>query len=951
MKSEHWDERITEVVPARGSSTATCRYTCQQHPPIRQKRISSHSIRLPTATLDLQCHKTYTGFTMSDTTNGTPPRSVPASVPPGYAGGTPLMIQYFATRLEHPGAVLLMRVGDFFEAYGDDAELLARELNITLTGREDGGLRIPMAGVPHHAMERYVARLIARGMRIAIMDQVEDPKLAKGLVKRRVTRVVTPGTVLEDNMLDARSNNYLVAAVVGDPVAGIGIVDVSTGEFLTTEIQGDRRLEQVLDEIIRLEPAEVLLPENATEELIEAVKASCNSAVTTYAPSPSAPRTLHGNSRDLLLTHFQTQSLRGFGCDEFSAGLDACALVLKYLNDTQVSALPHIRSLSTYSASDYMVLDGPARRHLELTSSLSDGSRARTLLGAIDDTLTPMGGRMLKSWLLEPLLDTVRIRRRHDAVEELASDTLRREDLRELLRGMGDMERLVSRSAAGLANARDLVALATALLRLPLIGNLLTGVTSDRLEDIRHKLSNPPDVAERIVSSLVEDPPAGLREGGMIRPGCSEELDRLQSAASEARTWIANLEASERLRTTIPSLKVGYNAVFGYYIEITRSHLAKVPDNYIRKQTTANAERYITPELKEYEARVLGADEKAVELEYEIFLGVRERVAESAADVLAVARAVSELDVLGAFTETAIRCRYVRPEVDASDTIEIIAGRHPVIERLGGPGHAYIPNDCRLDADCRLYVITGPNMAGKSSFLRQVALITLLAQIGSFVPADKARIGIVDRIFTRVGAHDELASGQSTFMVEMNETANILNNATQRSLVVLDEIGRGTSTYDGLSIAWAVAEHLNGIGCRTLFATHYHHLNELAKQFPAIQNFRIAVKEQGDRIVWLRKLVPGGTDRSYGIQVARMAGIPADVISRAQEVLKGLEKGGASARDIGSAAAIPTKKQKIQLTLFEAERHPILDELEMLDIPSMSPIEALMKLDELRRKL
>ena len=889
---------------------------------------------------------------MSDTTNGTPPRSVPASVPPGYAGGTPLMIQYFATRLEHPGAVLLMRVGDFFEAYGDDAELLARELNITLTGREDGGLRIPMAGVPHHAMERYVARLIARGMRIAIMDQVEDPKLAKGLVKRRVTRVVTPGTVLEDNMLDSRSNNYLVAAVVGDPVAGIGIVDVSTGEFLTTEIQGDRRLEQVLDEIMRLEPAEVLLPENASEDLVEAVKASCSSTVTAYTPSPMAPRSSSTASRELLLAHFQTQSLRGFGCEEFTAGLDACALVLKYLNDTQVSALPHIRTLSTYSASDYMVLDGPARRHLELTASLSDGSRSRTLLGAIDDTLTPMGGRMLKSWLLEPLIDVSRIGRRHDAVSELCADTLRREDIRELMRGMGDMERLVSRSAAGLANARDLVALATALLRLPEIGSLLSGVKSERLADIQTRLSSPPNAAERILKSLVDDPPAGLREGGMIRPGCSEELDRLQSAAAEARVWIANLEASERVRTSIPSLKVGYNAVFGYYIEVTKTHLAKVPENYIRKQTTANAERYITPELKEYEARVLGADEKAVELEYEIFLAVRERVAESAADILAVARAVSELDVYCAFAETAIRCRYVRPEVDNTDAIEVAGGRHPVIERLSSSGHTYIPNDCKLDADCRMYVITGPNMAGKSSFLRQVALITLMAQIGAFVPADKARIGIVDRIFTRVGAHDELASGQSTFMVEMNETANILNNATPRSLVVLDEIGRGTSTYDGLSIAWAVAEHLNNVGCRTLFATHYHHLNELSRQFPTIHNFRIAVKEQGDRIVWLRKLVPGGTDRSYGIQVARMAGVPSEVIARAQEVLKGLEKGGAaSTKDLGSAATIPTRKQKLQLTLFEAERHPILEELELLDIPSMSPIEALMKLDELKRKL
>ncbi len=863
------------------------------------------------------------------------------------------MIQYFATRAEYPGAVLLMRVGDFFEAYGDDAELIVRELNITLTGREDGGLRIPMAGVPHHAMERYVARLIAKGHRIAIMDQVEDPRFAKGLVKRKITRVLTPGTVLEDNMLDSRTNNYLVAAVVGDPVAGVGIVDISTGEFLTTEIEGDRRVEQLLDEIMRLEPAEVLLPEGANNELIEAIRSSCGATVTTYAPHPGASASATKSSRTVLLDHFQTQSLRGFGCDEYTSGLDACALVMRYLQDNQVNALTHIRSLSTYSCRDFMMLDAPARKHLELTSSLSDGGRQRTLLGVLDETLTPMGGRLLRNWLLEPLLDVSRIRRRHEAVNEIVHDAILRGDLRELLRGMGDMERLVSRSAAGLANARDLVALASALNRLSGISLALSTCQSERLCDISQRLANPPEIAQRISRALVDDPPAGLREGGMIREGFNIELDKLQSAANAARAWIASLETTERERTSIPSLKVGYNAVFGYYIEVTRANLAKVPENYIRKQTTSNSERYITPELKEYEARVLGADEKAVELEYELFLGVRERVAEAAADVLAVARAVSELDVLTGFAETAVRRQYVKPEVNAEDAIEIKGGRHPVIEWIGAHG-AYIPNDCKLDSSCSMYVITGPNMSGKSSYLRQVALIVLMAQTGSFVPADSAVVGVVDRIFTRVGAHDELASGQSTFMVEMNETANILNNASLRSLVVLDEIGRGTSTYDGLSIAWAVAEHLTSIGCKTLFATHYHHLNELAKQFPVVHNYRIAVKEQGDHIVWLRKLVPGGTDRSYGIQVARMAGIPVEVIDRAREVLKALEKNGAGAtRDLGSiaAGAITAKKQKIQLTLFEAEKHPVIEELEDLDVTALTPIEALMKLDQWKRKL
>lgn len=886
-------------------------------------------------------------------------KPVPLSVPAGYKGSTPLMVQYFATCEEHPGIILLMRVGDFYEAYGEGAEIIARDLNITLTGREDGGVRVPMSGVPHHAMERYVARLIHKGRRIAIMDQVEDPKYAKGLVKRKVTRVVTPGTVLEDNMLDAKSNNYLLAAVVGDPVAGVGIVDVSTGEFLTTEIEGERRTEQLLDEIMRLEPAEILVSENADPELIEAIRASCGATITPVEEKGDR-RKANGGSREALLSHFGTQSLRGFGCEEYTAGLDACALVLKYLQQTQVNALPHIRSLSTYSAREFMMLDGPARRHLELTQAMGEGGRQRTLLAALDDTLTPMGGRLLRRWLEEPLLDVGRITRRLDAVEELSRDLIRRGDLRDLLKGMGDMERLVSRSAAGLANGRDLIALKNALLRLPELSDLLAGVRSEKLLELGHRLSCPPDIAQRIGDALTDDPPAGLRDGGLIRAGHSEELDQLLSLSARAKTYIANLEVEERQKTGISSLKVGYNAVFGYFIEVTKSNLSKVPETYIRKQTVSTGERYITPELKEQEAIVRGADEKVVELEYDLFLAVRERVAESSQDVLAVARAVAELDVFASFAETSVRYHYARPLVNEGSTIEICGGRHPVIERIGsvlGVGGEYIPNDCKMDDDNAVIIITGPNMSGKSSFLRQTALIVLLAQVGCFVPADSATIGVVDRIFTRVGAHDELASGQSTFMVEMNETASILNNASARSLVVLDEIGRGTSTYDGLSIAWAVAEHLTRLGCKTLFATHYHHLNELAKHFPTVKNFRVAVKEQGDHIVWLRKLVEGGTDRSYGIQVARMAGVPPQVIARAKEVLKGLERGSAGAtRDIIGPAgdtgdAFAPRRQKVQMTLFEAEKHPILEELETLDVTSLTPVEALMKLDDLKRKL
>lgn len=876
-----------------------------------------------------------------------------ASTPEGYLGGTPLLQLYFATRLEHPGTILLMRVGDFFEAYGDDAEMIASDLDITLTGRMDGGTRIPMAGVPHHACERYVARLIAKGRRVALMDQIEDPKFAKGLVKRKVTRVVTPGTILEDAMLDAKSNNYLLAAVVGDPVAGIGIVDVSTGEFLTTELEGERRVEKLLDEIMRLEPAEILVSENADEELIEAIRASCSAVVTSHKEGQSGTTNRALDSRSLLLDHFQTQSLRGFGCEEYSAGLDACALVLRYLKQTQVSALPHIRALSTYSAREYMMLDSAARRHLELTTSLSDGGRARTLLSTIDETLTSMGGRLMRRWLEEPLLDVHRIQKRQNVVQELYQSSILRGDIRDLLKGMGDIERLMGRTCAGMANARDLSAMKEALQRLPELVELLKNAGSEQLADLAGRLKPPVGVAEGIAHAIKEDPPAGLREGGLIRSGYNPELDALLSASADAKSWIAGLEVSERDRTGIPSLKVGYNSVFGYYIEVTRTHLSKVPPEYTRKQTIATGERYITEDLKEYEGHVLRADEKSVEMEYELFLGVRQRVAESASDVLPVARAIAELDVLSGFAETAIRQHYVRPVISLEDRLMIRGGRHPVIERLSQQG-PYIPNDCLLDEEARMDIITGPNMSGKSSYLRQVALIVLLAQIGSFVPADEAQIGLVDRIFTRVGAHDELASGQSTFMVEMNETANILNNATSRSLVVLDEIGRGTSTYDGLSIAWAVAEHLVRTNCKTLFATHYHYLNELARHNPTVRNFRVAVKEQGDHIIWLRKLVPGGTDKSYGIQVARMAGVPAEVVDRAREVLKELEKGGAgAAKDLvkNGDSSPPLRKQKIQLTLFEAERHPILGELEELEISALTPVEALMKLDEWKRKL
>ena len=870
-----------------------------------------------------------------------------------------MLQQYFRLKAEHPDVLLAMQVGDFYEFYGEDAEIAARELEIALTGREDGSNgRIPMAGVPIHAYERYFARLVQKGYRVAVCDQVEDPKLAKGLVKRRITRVLTPGTVLEDSMLDARANNYLVAAVLGEPVHGLGVVDVSTGEFLTTEIAGERRQEKLLDELFRLQPAEVLVPEDH-EELIQTLREQLSATITPVPMQEWVGR----EARAILLHHFGVESLRGFGCEEFTRGLDAAALALRYLQQNQMTALEHIRTLATYSVERFMYLDATARRHLELTQNLVDGSRRYTLLAALDNTCTPMGARLLKRWLDEPLLEPEAIAARLDAVDALAQQNLHRDALRQMLRPLADLERLAARASTGTANARDLVALRQSLQRLPALyaeaESLLHALPqpSALLATLVPRLMPMHDLCTLLERALVDDPPADLRSGGVIRDGYDPELDRLRQVRTDGKQWIAQLEATERQRTGIPSLKVGYNAVFGYYLEVSKPHLSKVPPDYIRKQTLANAERFITPELKEQEAILLGAEERMNALEFELFARVRGEVARHTPHLQSLAKAIAQLDVLCAFAENAIRHRYTRPLVDTEDRIHIIAGRHPVVERFSEK--PFVPNDCRLDPTQRLIILTGPNMSGKSTYIRQNALIVLMAHIGSFVPAERAEIGLVDRIFTRVGARDELATGQSTFMVEMTETANILNNATPRSLVILDEIGRGTSTYDGLAIAWAVAEYLHAIGCKTLFATHYHYLNELANRLEGIANYRVAVKEQGDRILWLHKVLPGGTDRSYGVHVARMAGAPPEVVQRAEQILREFERrgvqgavqcrGGRPPAPTDDAPAIRTKK--LQLTLFEAEAHPVLEALRALDIATLSPVEALMKLDALKRMI
>jgi DNA mismatch repair protein MutS len=865
---------------------------------------------------------------------------------------TPMLQQYFRLKAEYPDVLLAMQVGDFYEFYGPDAEIAARELEIVLTGREDGSNgRIPMAGVPIHAYERYLAKLVQKGYRVAICDQIEDPKLAKGLVKRRVTRVLTPGTVLEDSMLDARANNYLVAAVLGDPIHGLGVVDVSTGEFLATEIAGEGRLQKLLDELFRLQPAEVLVPEDQ-EELIQTLREQLSATITPVPLQEWVGR----EGREILLRHFGVESLRGFGCEEFTRGLDAAALALRYLQQNQMTALEHIRTLATYSVERFMYLDATARRHLELTQNLMDGTRRYTLLASIDSTCTPMGARLLKRWLDEPLLEPDAITARLDAVEALAQQSIRRDALRQMLRPLADLERLAARASTGTANARDLVALRQSLQRLPAVyaeaDALLRELSQPPtlLATLAPRLAPLSDLCALLERALVDDPPADLKSGGVIRDGYDPELDRLRQVRTDGKQWIAQLEAKERQRTGIPSLKVGYNAVFGYYLEVSKPHLNKVPPDYIRKQTLANAERFITPELKEQEAILLGAEERINALEFELFSRVRNEVARCTPQLQSLAKAIAELDVLCAFAENAVRYRYVRPVVDTEDRIHIVGGRHPVVERFSEK--PFVPNDCRLDPTQRLIILTGPNMSGKSTYIRQNALITLMAHIGSFVPAEHAEIGLVDRIFTRVGARDELATGQSTFMVEMTETANILNNASPRSLVILDEIGRGTSTYDGLAIAWAVAEYLHAIGCKTLFATHYHYLNDLANRLEGVANYRVAVKEQGDRIVWLHKVLPGGTDRSYGVHVARMAGVPPEVVQRAEQILREFERRGVQGAVQPPTSDAPTiRTKKLQLTLFEAEAHPVLEALRALDITTLSPVEALLKLDELKRKL
>lgn len=839
-----------------------------------------------------------------------------------------MLRQYAEAKEANPGVLMAIRVGDFYEFYGEDAETAARALEISLTGREDGSNgRIPMAGVPFHSVEKYLARLVQKGFKVALCDQLEDPKQAKGLVKRGVTRVITPGTLMDDSMLSAGADNFVCAVAREGGVYGLALLDPSTGACLATEVS---ELAAAVQELARLKPSE-LLHEADDDQVAGLAKAGLNVALTSRK-RPSRPEAV-------LARQFQEVRLAGFGLDVRPAATVAVAMVLDYAAGNGL-ALGHVDTITTYSTEEFMTLDPATRRSLEITQNVSDGSRKNTLLSALDCTVTPMGARLLRRWLDQPSLNPDTIRERHDAVARLIEHALTRGDLRSVLSELYDIERLVGRAASGLAGPRDMTALKRSLQKLPDLDEAFFKVALGRLGALRSQASLHEDLAWELDRALNNDVPPTLREGGVIRDGYDPELDALRKLQRHGKEFIAELEREERGRTGIDRLKVGYNSVFGYYLEVPKAVAEQVPPDYIRKQTTANAERYITAALKDQESQVLGAEEKALQLETDLFVSLRNKVASHAAALLQTARALAELDVLCAFAETAVLHRYTRPELTDEDVFEVNSGRHAVVEQASDE---FVPNDLTLDAKRRLMILTGPNMSGKSTFLRQSALMVVMAQAGSFVPATHLRMGLCDRVFARIGARDEIALGQSTFMVEMVESANILNNASPRSLVILDEVGRGTSTYDGLAIAWAMVEHLADTGCKCLFATHYHQLNALAESVEGVFNCRVAVEEEGERVVWTHRVLPGGTDRSYGVQVARMAGVPRSVLTRATEVLRGLEG--------DHQPVAPPRKQTLQMTLFEVEPSPILTELQDLDVQRLTPLEALMKLDEWKRKL
>lgn len=845
---------------------------------------------------------------------------------------TPMEEQYWAVKNQYPNLILLYRMGDFYEIFGEDAKIASRVLELVLTSRSAGyASDMPMCGFPHHAVDKYVAKLVGAGYKVAVADQLEDPKKTKKLVKRGVTRVVTPGTIVEESMLEAKSNNYLCSMSGDDKMCALSFVDISTGEFVVCEFSLMTAKANIAAELARLSPKEILVNEKVSPELYNFI---CSSS-SVKPEKVSLAFSFGENAYNQLCRHFRTETLRGFGIEDYSVGLEACCICVNYIGENYPSSLASLVSVSNYSLSGFMTLDTIARKNLELSKSMATGTRKGTLIDVIDKTKTAMGGRLLEKFVNQPLLDVKSINRRLDIVQSFCQNKIMLEETKRILNGFADMERVLARLMTGNnINPREIKALSNSIKKIPELRNALTD-SSVGICTLRDSLEDLNDISQEIDRTLVDAPPFSTKDGGFIRDGFNEILDEYRHATTDGKNWIASMEAEEKEKTGIKNLKTGFNNVFGYYIEVAKSQVDLVPDYYIRKQTLVNGERYITEQLKSIEEKILGADEKAQSLELEILNNLKEKIIDRINSISNVAKVVAKLDVFMSFADVASEKGYVRPTVTNGDEIRLKNARHPVVE--GFLEGNFIPNDAYVNGTSdRLLIITGPNMAGKSTYMRQTALIVLMAQIGSFVPCDSAEIGVVDRIFTRVGAHDELASGQSTFMVEMNETANIINNATENSLVILDEIGRGTSTYDGLSIAWAVAEELNRIGAKTLFATHYHALNELEKQIDGVKNYKIAVREDKDRVVWLRKVVPGGTDKSYGIEVARLAGLPEVVINRAKSVLSQFEANDATMHI--------NKTEEFKLSLFDIVPDPVLEEIKKLDLNTISPIEALTKI-------
>ncbi len=872
---------------------------------------------------------------------------------------TPMMQHYLKTHEEYKDCILFYRLGDFYEMFFDDAKVVSKELELTLTGKSCGAEeRAPMCGIPYHAAETYLTRLVKKGYKVAICEQVEDPKLAKGMVKREVTRVVTPGTTLNAQALDETKNNYIMCiAYIGDHY-GISSADITTGDYYVTEVDSERKL---LDEVNKYQPTEIICNEAFYISGIDIDDMKNRMGIVVY--SLDAWYFSDETAQMTLKDHFKVRDLEGLGLADYDSGVIAAGALLKYLYETQKTTLSNLVAIHPYTTGKFMIIDSSTRRNLELVETLREKQKRGSLLWVLDKTRTAMGARTLRSFVEQPLIERAEIEERYDAIDEFNTNAITREEILEYLNPVYDLERLITRVTYQTANPRDLIAFRNSIHMLPPIKTLMSDFQSPLLKRLYEQLDTLDELYELIERSIAEEPPLTLHDGGILKEGYNEEVDRLRKAKTDGKSWLADLEAKEREKTGIKNLKIKYNKVFGYYLEVTNSFKDLVPDYFTRKQTLANAERFITPELKELEDVILGAEDKLIVLEYELFREVRQKVADEVVRIQKTAKAVAQIDVFASLATVAEQNNYCRPKLNEKGLIDIKDGRHPVVERMI-QNEMFVANDTYLDnGSNRVSIITGPNMAGKSTYMRQSALIVLMAQIGSFVPAKSAKIGIVDRIFTRVGASDDLASGQSTFMVEMSEVANILRNATSNSLLILDEIGRGTSTFDGLSIAWAVVEHISNprlLGAKTLFATHYHELTELEGKLNSVNNYCIAVKEKGDDIVFLRKIVKGGADKSYGIQVAKLAGVPDNVIERAKEIVEELSNNDITeiVQNISAEGSSKRSKPKLdevdleQISLLDTmDNDTILNELKELDLGQMTPIEAMNKLYELQNKV